>query len=415
MELTVQQPCPTCGAEILINEDDRLIQCEYCDVHNYMVHRELARFALPARLPSHVSEERLFYVPYLRFKGTIYYCQGLSVHNKMVDTTRVGFPLRSLPVSLGLRPQVMHVLPVTSQTAGNYVRQTIKAKTIFSDAARLTTLFNRDKKEDIVHRAFIGETISRVYLPLYAYHGFLYDGVTHTKIGPSSLVDKMMESRVKFHAGWEPRFLSTICPGCGDTMVGSRDTLVMRCNNCVTCWREVDGQFRKIDFGVVESSGGDAIYLPFWYIEPEVDGYKLHSLGDYLEFVNHPVVITGRHRQKKLAFIIPAFKVTPNTYLQAAKNLTAVQLAFTDEQQIPLTTSYPVTMPFTEAVQSLKSVLAGAAVSPKMVFGILDKLTFKVGESRLLYLPFQWIGRDIRQERSGFSFSSAALRYGRSL
>ena len=72
-------------------------------------------------------------------------------------------------------------------------------------------------------------------------------------------------------------------------------------------------------------------------------------------------------------------------------------------------------MPFTEAVQSLKPVVAAAAVSPKKVFGILEKLVFRVTAQKLLYLPFHWLAHDVRQEQTGYSFSSASLRHGRSL
>jgi DNA-directed RNA polymerase subunit RPC12/RpoP len=415
MELTVQQPCPTCGAEILLHEDDRLVQCEYCDVHNYMIHRKLPRFLLPARLPSHVSEERLFYVPYLRFKGIIFYCQKNKVFNKIIDTTRVGLTLKSLPVSLGLRPQAMNVKQVTGEILGHFVRQTIKARTIFTDAAKVSTLFAKDKKNPILHRAFIGETVSRVYLPLYVYHGILYDGVNHSKLGPSSLIDSFAATSVPASHAWEPSFLSTICPGCGATMKGSRDSLVMTCTNCETLWQEKDGEFIKVNFGVIESANKECVYLPFWHIEPEVAGCRLATLADFLELTNQPVVVRNKHRDQKLAFIVPAFKVNPNTFLNSAKNLTSVQLAFANIRQQPVADSYPVTLPQKEAVQALKVILAGAAVSPKKVFEVLEKLAFRVTAQKLLYLPFHWVGHDVRQEQTGFSFSSASLRFGRSM
>ena len=89
MDLTIEQTCPTCGAPITLHEDDRLIQCPFCDGHNYMVHRQLPRFALPAKL-CQSGGQRLIYVPYLRFKGTIYSCQEKEVRHNIVDTTRIG-------------------------------------------------------------------------------------------------------------------------------------------------------------------------------------------------------------------------------------------------------------------------------------------------------------------------------------
>lgn len=415
MELTVQQPCPTCGADIFLHEDDRLVQCEYCDVHNYKAHQTLPRYYLPPRLPSHVSKEQVFFTPYLRFKGTVYYCQSKKVHHKLIDTTRVGFPLKDLPLSLGLRPQAMNVSPVTHVVEGQFLRQAIKARSIFNDVSKLATLFAEDKKNPVLHRAFIGETISRVYLPLYVYHGYLYDGVSHAKLGPSSLIDTFRSAIIAVNSGWEPKFISTICPECGAVMEGSRDTLVMSCHNCESLWQEVGGRFEKVDFGVVRSTTGEGIYLPFWYVEPEVSGYELSTLADYLVLTNQPIAVMKKHQDKRLAFIIPAFKVNPNTFLNAAKNFTSVQLAFADVEHCSIKDSYPVTLPHKEAVQSLKTVLAAGAVSAKKVFAVLENLAFRVTAQKLLYLPFHWVGHDVRQEQTGFSFSSAALRFGRSL
>lgn len=415
MELTIRQPCPTCGAEITLKEDDRLIQCAYCDVNNYMVHRKLPRFILPARLPGYIAERDLYYVPYLRFKGAIFYCLGKTIHHKLIDTTRVGFDLNnSLHVSLGLRPQAMSLSRVTRHLQGKYVHQSIPAKKIFSDAAKLTTLFSTDKKSRPHHRAFIGETLSRVYLPVYAHRGVIYDGVTNLKLGSEDLVHEFRKKTVPFRQDWEPAFLSTICPGCGDTMHGSRDSLVMSCNNCETAWEEVEGKFSKLDFDLVAQKYKGGHYLPFWILEPEVEGYELTTLADFIRMTNQPIVPQKIHREKRLAIVVPAFKVKPQIYLTISKNLTLLQAAFQNLAKQTPRTSYPVTLPFDEAVQSLKSVLVGTAVSQEKVIELLDTMSLTVTRKKLLYLPFR-PGRDLIQDQTGVSLSSASLSHGRSL
>ncbi len=414
MEIKLQQPCPTCGAKILLNEDDRVVECEYCDVSNYMTRRSLPRFVLPPDLPSHISQDQLYYAPYLRFKGTIYYCQDHTVYNRFIDTTRVGHQLDSLPVSLGMRPQAMELIPVTGQLQGRYIRQTIKANEIFRDAARLTTLFSKNKRGAVVERSFIGETISRIYLPLYIYNGAIYDGVTNARLRELRDLSELDSVTMNFNPDWEPHFLSTICPACGDTMRGSRDTLVMNCTNCASIWREERGRFEKVEYRVVKSTAEMPGYLPFWHIEPQVEGCQLRTVADFIKLTNQPVV-AGKEHQKKLAFILPAFKVKPATYLQASKTFTSMQLLFDRAGHMVVRDHYPVTMPFSEAVQSLKTILAASAVSSKEVFELLPDIRFKVEQARLLFLPFTWLGYDLRQEQTGFAFSKAALRFGRSL
>lgn len=415
MELSIEQNCPTCGASITLQEDDRVVQCSFCDVRNYMVHRKLPRFALPAKLPKHIDHEQLIYVPYLRFKGSIYSCQGNEVKHALIDTTRVGVDSARLPVSLGLRPQAMKLLPVTENLHGTYVRQNVKAESVFQQAARLTTLFKKKSKNPVLHRAFIGETVSRVYLPLYVYHDILYDGITHENLGPLHQVEALLKSTVSFHSSWEPQFLSTLCPGCGEPMIGNKDTLVMSCNNCETLWQETHGRFTKLRWSRVRAGHPGSVYIPFWRITPEVAGAELESLGDLLRLTNQPVVLRREHKERKLTFLIPAFKVNPGVFLQTAKNLTISQLNIPSGTPGKIEIRYPVTLPHKEAVQSLKSVLAACAVSPQKVMPHLANLSFSVDTQEVVYLPFADIGHDLVQEQTRVNIMAAALRYGRSL
>ena len=85
-----------------------------------------SRFALPDKAPGHIAKEDLVYVPYLRFKGSIYYCQGHEVQHAVIDTTRLAIDGARLPASLGLRPQAMKIVPVNADHSGRFVRQTIE-------------------------------------------------------------------------------------------------------------------------------------------------------------------------------------------------------------------------------------------------------------------------------------------------
>lgn len=414
MELTIEQHCPTCGAAITLNEDDRLVQCQYCDVSNFKVHQKLPRYVLAARLPSHVAIDELLYVPYLRFKGCIYYCQGRDVLHKLIDTTRVGCSCSSLPVSLGLRPQAMKVQPVTEHHNGRYVRQSVKAEKIFSEAVKITELFSRDRKSKVIHRAFIGETVSRVYLPVYVYNDMLYDGINHLKLGPGSLGEELSTQSVSFDTAWEPRFLSTICPDCGDVMGGSSESLVMHCVNCEKHWLEENGRFVRLEYTVVPPREDLARYIPFWQIEPQVVSHQLETLADFLQLTNQPVVVRDLHREQKLTFLIPAFKLNPGVFLQTAKNLTVLQPVFNNQRHMRIEKehTYPVTLPHQEAVEVLKSVLVASAVSVKKIMEMLPTLSFSVAHKKLVYLPFRDLGHDCIEHHTGVSISSAALRLG---
>lgn len=72
MDVTIEQSCPSCGAPIVLSEDDRLIRCTYCDVQNYKISSAGNRYILPTKLPNHIKDDQLIFAPYLRFKGSIF-------------------------------------------------------------------------------------------------------------------------------------------------------------------------------------------------------------------------------------------------------------------------------------------------------------------------------------------------------
>jgi len=182
MDLTVEQNCPSCGAAIELHEADRLLQCSFCGVRNYRISRGVTRFVLPDKAPEHIPREELFYAPYLRFKGSVFYCKGKEVQHRIVDITHLGVKTTALPLTLGLRPQAMKVSLLAEENAGYFFRQSVKAVSIVEMAAQLTVLDSEQNTEPFYHRAYIGETISYIYLPLYIHDNILYDAVTNSRL-----------------------------------------------------------------------------------------------------------------------------------------------------------------------------------------------------------------------------------------
>lgn len=414
MNFTIKQPCPSCGAPIELGEEDRLIRCSYCEVINYKIYQKIPRYVLPMDGSRNARGKDLFLFPYLRFKGTIFLCHGKGVDYKFVDTTRVGTPVEEFPVSLGLRPQAMNVQPVTEQVEGRFIRQSLKSQHIVSEAVKLTTFLSKDKYKDLTHRAFIGETISRVYLPVYKRRGDLIDGVSNAVIGPASILESAAINEIAFQKKWEPVFLSAICRKCGAEMNGAPGSLVMHCNNCDTLWQEQNGSFNSVPFHVVGSSSDSSYYLPFWKLEVADTGNNLQTLADFLRLTNQPIVVRNEHTSKMLTFFVPAFKISPNKYLNLAKSFTLLQMKFdgAQEESFEQKNLYPVTLNLEEAVQSLKSVTTASSLHLKSVIEILPSLQYSVKRAELLYLPFHKLGRDLIEQQTGISVSSAILKFG---
>lgn len=416
MDLVIEQSCPSCGAPIILHETDRLIGCPYCEVKNYMTGGGQARFALPDKIPSHIAREDLVYIPYLRFKGSIYYCQDQEVQHAVIDTTRLAITADRLPASLGLRPQAMKVVPVNADHVGHFVRQTVPPETIFDQAVKLTTLFSPEKKQELYHRAFIGETLSRIYLPVYLQEGTLFDAVTNLEIGRAgSSWSAFVNQTISFQQSWEPRFLSTLCPRCAAPMTGETDALALHCPNCQSMWEEKDGQFIAIDWQSVRGEREGELAIPFWKITIDGQDGELKSLADFLRFTNQPVVVRGEDENLPLSFWIPAFKLNPALFLQIAHYLTVSQRRIPQGESEILGQAYPANLSHQEAVQSLKCVVAAAALSKKKVLPLLPSLKLPPGKISLVYLPFHDMGHDLLQEHTSVAITSAALRFGRKL
>jgi predicted RNA-binding Zn-ribbon protein involved in translation (DUF1610 family) len=417
MDLTIEQSCPSCGAPITLHEADRLLKCPYCDVGNYLVEAGISRFVLPDKAPESIAREDLMYVPYLRFKGNIYSCRGREVDHKVVDTTHQGMPVASIPVSLGLRPQAMNIFPVTGAIAGRFLRQKEKPSAVFAKAVDLASLVGKESIEPLYHRAFIGETISCIYLPVYIRDGDLVDAVLNRSLGPATSLEVHIPETMRYKPAWSPRFLATICPHCAGVLDGEHDSLVLSCPNCETLWSERKGKFEQVRWQILRSGNGEdnGLHLPFWKIKPKVNGITLESFGDFLRLTNQPMVITREHDEHDLSFWVPAFKIRPKFFLQLAKSMTLSQ------NRIPAGTTdmagkmYPVTLPASEACQSVKTVLANITLDKRHLLPKLPSITFQVRETDLVYLPFDYSGHDLVQEQTNVCVSSTVLEFGRTL
>lgn len=416
MDLTIEQSCPSCGAPIELHEADRLIRCPFCDVGNYLVSAEGAsRFVLPDKAPESVAREDMMYAPYLRFKGNIFSCQGKQVDHKVIDTTYQGAHIPSLPVSLGLRPQAMKIFPVTDGIVGRFFQQAEEMTSVFTKATDLAAIFSKETSGPLYHRAFIGETISCIYLPLYLQEDLLYDAVLNRPLGErKSVVDSIQQAK-RYHPAWAPRFLATLCPHCAEMLTGEHDSLVLSCFNCASLWAENDGAFHPVRWQIVRSDGDNPIYLPFWKIRPTVTGVPLSTFGDFLRLTNQPIVVKKEHDSQELCFWVPAFKIRPNLFLQMAKSITISQTRIPEGGGEMAKIMYPVTLPSSEAVQSLKTILADITMDKRHFLPQLPAITLQARQTDLVYLPFTSCGHDLVQEQTTVSVASTVLQFGRSL
>ena len=415
MELRISHSCPSCGGPVEMTEADRLSNCVFCDVPNYMVDTGLQRFVLPDKVPEHIPRDRVLYFPYLRFKGNIFTCQGREIGYKVMDTTHQGVASGLLPITLGLRPQAMKVLPVGPDHTGLFVRREETAVKILQRASILANAFSEMDDGSLHHRAFIGETVSCIYLPIYIENEIVYDGVLNRKLGIAEPWMKDDSWLVRYRHDWQPNFIATICPQCGAGMEGESDSLILHCYNCNSNWAEKKGKFVPVPYTQVVSKKPETINIPFWRISAEASGIKIQTIADFLTITNQPIVVNWKHEENDLEFWVPAIKLRPKIYLKLAKSATLTQLNLPEGEKKLKKPLFPVTMSLKEATQSLKSILAESTVNKKDVLPKLPSITFSIKQTSLAYLPFEDTGHDLVQEHSALSIASTIVQQGRKL
>ena len=409
MGFTVEQDCPQCGAPIELDETDRLLRCPYCNVKTFLFTPNYFRLVLPHKTPG----KEIFYAPYLRFKGNVYYSKGMMVGHRVVDITHVGLPLKGIPASLGLRPQTMKMKFVTPDTEGSFLKFSLKANDILARAGNLSSGIGSKK---IFHRAYIGETLSLIYLPLFLEGGRLFDAILNRPLARFSQDQDVFKQSVSRNPRWKLTFLPTLCPQCGWNLEGERDSVVLTCSNCETAWEASNNKFVQVNFLKVPGKGENTVYLPFWKISAAmVEGVKINSFADFIRLTNQPRVVEKEWEGQDMSFWSPAFKIRPKVYLNLSRQFTISQQNFRTEESIPKKNLYPVTLPQTEAAQSMKITLASSALNKKMVLPDLPRIRFAIKNSTLVYLPFTDTGHEMVQQHVRISINKNTLEFGRQL
>jgi len=408
MGFSIEQECPQCGAPIELEETDHLIRCPYCNVTNFLYARDYFRFLLP-----HKSSDRdILYAPYMRFKGSAYFCRDTSIGHRIVDITRQGMAFKQLPMSLGLRPQALKMRFVAPDVNGSFLKCSLRAADVLAKVGRHTLAFGSGK---LLHRTYIGEALSLIYLPLFVQKNKVFDAVTNRPIANLPRGEDIFAPAIDDNPTWQMAFMATICPQCGWNLDGERDSVALTCKNCDTVWEASEGKFIQVGFGAVPGRDETSIYLPFWRISAGDNGLKINSYADFIRLTNQPKVVQKHWEDQGMAFWIPAFKIRPEVFLRVARQMTVSQKDFEMEEVVPKRNLYPVTLPQTEAAQSMKITLASSGLIKRKIFPLLPRVSFTIEESTLVYLPFSDTGHEVIQEHMRVGINKNALKFGRGL
>jgi len=405
----IDHQCPQCGAPATFEETERLFTCPFCKVKSYLLSRGCFRYLFPRKSK---SVQDLVYVPYWRFKGMLFSCLSKGVKHRFIDASHQAITSDLFPASVGLRSQALSLKFVTPEEPGLFLtpRQTLDDVTGLFEAR-----FNARLTGPIYHQTHIGEAASQIYSPFYVGKKIIdavLDEPLSRKLPPDFSLDKL--------EGGPPKpgftFIPAICPHCGWDLNGSRDSLVLSCKNCVSMWFPVKNGLKKMKFAHLPGGNKEAsVYLPFWRIKADVSGIQLKSYADVVRLANLPKVVQTAWESQEFRFWASAFKVVPQVFLRLGTSLTLSQPAGRLEPELPEAPVHPVTLPFTEGIETLKVSLAGFMKPRRDLLPALPDIQISPRSILLVYLPFQEGHHDLTNDALQLSLNKKQLSHAANL
>lgn len=381
MNYVIEHQCPQCGAPAVLEESDRLFACGYCRVQSYLLGGDFFRYFFPHSVG---EDKEVFFFPYWRFKGMVFSCTPEGITNRFIDVSHQACLSSSFPISVGLRSQALKLRFAVSGIKGRFFIPQLPFEQVMKN---IEDQLNPGKAEVILHRSFIGDSLSMIYSPYYI-DGKLNDGVLKKAL-PSSISLSEVNGFPSEGAKWTLRFIPALCPDCGWNLEGRKEALVLACRNCRSMWQTTSEDLVKIEFSCLGAPDEKAYYLPFWKIKATVSGLELNSYADLVQVANLPKVIRPGMHAIPFHFWVQAFKIRPQRFLHLAVGLTLSQPQGEMQSSLPEADQcHPVTLPVAQAVESLKTVLAGFAKPSQMIRSRLPEIKIETLGFNLVFIPF---------------------------
>lgn len=384
MRLLIEHQCPQCGAPATLEETERLFTCGFCRVRSYLLEVGRFRYCFSSAAP---ANRDLFFVPYWRFKGLLFASTGSGIQQRFIDVSQLALAEPHLPVSVGLRSQALKLRFLRPDQSGYFLTPAIAPSAVLKG---LEARFTPSLPTPVWHLAYVGESLSLIWSPFYVNAGRrLQDAVLDKPVGgllpetfnPLTIAGGAADSRLQF--------VSTLCPACGWDLEGSRDSLVLNCRNCQTCWHPTRDGLAPLRYAHLSLAGQRGIFLPFWRIKATVTGVRLESYADLVRVANLPRVVQPGWESITFYFWVMAFKVQPQGFLRLARVMTLSQPRAELVEALPAEELFPVTLPVEEAFAASKILLASFITPVEDLAELLPRISVKPESYLLTYVPFE--------------------------
>ena len=409
----VEDQCPQCGAPCLLEETDRLLVCPYCKTRLHLSAPDFFEYCLPPR--GSLSETEILQVPYWRFRGLTFSRGPEGVHCGIVDTSLAALHHTFLRPSLGLKAQVLRLRFAKAGTGVKFLRPDLPMETALQRIQGQQDLVARvTAAGPICDQAFVGETLSVIYVPHVFRQDSLYDAVLERPLH----CDRAGELQELLAHGerqvGKVSFLSALCPDCGWDLEAERESTILLCRNCDSAWDAVHGAFQRRPFRLAQGKEGD-LYLPFWRFRADIQGIDLRCGPDPGRFVNLSHAAQQRKDGNEACWWIPAFKVRPDLFLKVARRMTVFQPEEPLHAHLGGASLHPVTLPAAEAQEALRFLVLQFAAPRSPALPGPKRMDIQTLDFQLVFLPFVQTGSEVIQEKARLGIHRNALQYGRKL
>ncbi len=405
----IEHQCPQCGAPVTLQETDHLLTCPFCRTRLYLITGQHPSYCLPSAVSDAAD---LLYIPYWRFKGLVFSCTDSGTATKVMDTSTVAAHLKWMPSSLGVRPQAMKLRFITPHTQGTLFMPQLSVNDMFK---RIEEQLDAALRTPLLYRAFIGETASTIFAPVFMRSGSAFDAILDRPFAP--VTENAFDALKQFEQtkDLQVKFIACLCPACGRDLMGRRKAWCF-CAEIATLPGvhplQDSSRYHMPSFRVTDAQQD---YLPFWKIKARVGGIELKSRADFMRLTNAAQLIKRQWEEREFYFWSPAFKVSPEPFLRLSQGMTMVQPEAAEMQDIPQSAFHPVTLPVQESAESLKVVLAESAIPKKNFLQKLPEISIQIESFKLVYVPFQSSASEFINPQMNLSINKNTLMFGANL
>jgi hypothetical protein len=345
-----------------------------------------------------------------------FFCKDDSLGRRIIDVSSLALRHTLLPHSLGVRPQALKLRFISPEMKAMFFKPHVPLDTIIQNIGmQLPPLNDSVSIGPFDYKAFIGETASLIYSPIFIHQDIAHDGILGKPLAsiPRDFADGLLSFDQQ--KDWQIKFVSTLCPNCGWDLLGERDSVALFCRNCNSAWKASQAGLEELDFGMIPSKEDNLLYIPFWRMSVRIEGPKTRSYADLIKFANAPKVMKEEEERADLDFWSPAFKVPPEPFLRLSQGMTISQPREEFKKSLPRSPLYPVTLPVSEAAESIKITIANFAIDKKKIIPKLNEINIHLNESLLVYLPFTSSGIDFIDPHTRLCIHKNYLKLGRNL